>query len=254
MKPYSVLTFVFNNYDILRTPLRTSPNCEYIVITDNPKLKSNIWTVKMLPKHLLNASGFTKSFYVRYHPFEFVNTDVCIVLDGSIQINKPLDKLIHQFNRRKSELCLSINPTQINGYDEFPFWVKHRKYPLTQAHKSYAMMEAIGYNHSTKGCFEATFKICRKTPNVAQFHYIVYSILEYLGTANAVDRLDQPIINAVMNTLFTNINIMPVSRNLYQSSFLSWCQHNSHKAYTTPTPANQKFYLFNKVIKPYFIE
>ena len=97
MAKYSVLTFVFNDYDFIREPLELSNDCEYILVTDNKDIKSTKWNIKYLPKEYENASGFTKSFYVRYHPFEFVSTDVCIVLDGSNQIKKPLDKLVNDF-------------------------------------------------------------------------------------------------------------------------------------------------------------
>ena len=85
---YSVLTFCFGNYESIKDPLEIDSNAEYVLVTDKTDISSKIWKIKKLDSSFDNSSGFTKSFYVRYHPFEFVNTDTCIVIDGSILIKK----------------------------------------------------------------------------------------------------------------------------------------------------------------------
>lgn len=251
---YSVITFVFNNYDILRDPLDISFDCEYIAVTDNRDLKSDIWTIKYLPDWLSNANGITKSFYVRYHPFEFVTTNTCIVIDGSILIKRNLDKIINEFNARNSDICLSVNCTVNNSYNEFPYWIARRHYPSEQMHKSIALMELLNYPKWYKGCFEATFKICRRNKQTDILHNFIYSCLELLGDKYHVERLDQTILTALMNTKFNHLNVMPVSRDLYQSSYLQWCAHNSRKPYTNSIPNTSHLFMFNKPCNVYHIE
>ena len=48
---------VFNNYDLLREPEEVDENAEYICITDNPELKSNIWKIMYMP--LFNTDKLT---------------------------------------------------------------------------------------------------------------------------------------------------------------------------------------------------
>ena len=45
MKKYSILTFNFGNYEVFREPEAVDENCEYVYVTDNPNLKSNIWKI-----------------------------------------------------------------------------------------------------------------------------------------------------------------------------------------------------------------
>lgn len=46
---YSIITMVFNNYDLLREPEEVDENAEYICITDNPDLKSDVWKIIYMP-------------------------------------------------------------------------------------------------------------------------------------------------------------------------------------------------------------
>ena len=45
MKKYSILTFNFGNYEVFREPEAVDENCEYVYVTDNSNLKSNIWKI-----------------------------------------------------------------------------------------------------------------------------------------------------------------------------------------------------------------
>ena len=42
---YSVLCYIFNGYEQVREVQEKDPNAEYILVTDDPKLKSNTWKV-----------------------------------------------------------------------------------------------------------------------------------------------------------------------------------------------------------------
>lgn len=233
MKKYSVLTFVFGNYENIREPKTVDPNCEYVLVTDKEMPVNTKWTVKRIPSYLDAADGFTKSFYVRYHPFEFVTTDTCVVMDGSIQINKSLWPIVHDFMISNKDACFSINCTVQNSYDEFKYWMQHRNYPAKQARKSVLFMRALGYQPSYKGTIEATFKICRNTPITTALNTIVYSSLEKLGGSNLhVERLDQTILTAILCTKFKHMSVYPVSRQIYQSSYMTWCKHHSDSCYT----------------------
>ena len=42
---YSVLCYIFNGYEQVREVQEKDPNAEYILVTDDPKLKSKTWKV-----------------------------------------------------------------------------------------------------------------------------------------------------------------------------------------------------------------
>ena len=66
-KKYSILTYIFGNYEFVREPLEIDEDCEYILVTDNISLKSKTWKIIYLQDVKLTNS-FDKSLYVRYHP------------------------------------------------------------------------------------------------------------------------------------------------------------------------------------------
>lgn len=89
-KNITVLTSIFGNYDMLREPLIIYPNVDYICITDNSNLKSNNWNIIVNPINIDSTwSARKKTYYVRYHPFEFCkfDSDYCFWVDASIQLN-----------------------------------------------------------------------------------------------------------------------------------------------------------------------
>ena len=231
IKKYSILTFIFDDYENIREPLEVSPNCEYILVTDNHNLSSKVWTIKYLPDVYKTASGFTKSFYVRYHPFEFVSTNVCIVLDGSIQIKKSLDKIINDFLKSNADICLSVHWNIKNPFEEYVYWTKHRNYSETQYLKNKAMLKALGFSPTYKGCFETNFKICKNDATTKSLHEFTYSLLEKLGSPKNVDRLDQSIFSGVMATQFTNLNVFLVTHQIIQNEYMMFCHHKSNEPY-----------------------
>ena len=88
-KKYTVLTAIFGDYDKLHDPDIIQPNTDYICITDNLNIKTNVFKLILAPKSIDEKwSGRKKTYYVRYHPFEFCNSDYCIWMDASIKINK----------------------------------------------------------------------------------------------------------------------------------------------------------------------
>lgn len=94
---YSVLTFIFNEYEIVREIQHLDDNAEYILVTDNPNLRSSTRTI-VLDEKLFDLSTFDKCYYVRFHPFEYVHTDICLRIDGSILIKDRLTPIIERFN------------------------------------------------------------------------------------------------------------------------------------------------------------
>ena len=84
---YSVLTCLFNRYEInIREPEEYDPDVEYVMVTDDPELLklNTMWKIVLIDSLFETYGGYAKSFYVKYHPFEFVSSDVVLWIDGSI--------------------------------------------------------------------------------------------------------------------------------------------------------------------------
>lgn len=253
MAKYSVLTFVFNDYDFIREPLEVSPDCEYVLVTDNRNITSSKWTIKYLPSNFNNASGFTKSFYVRYHPFKFVSTNVCIVLDGSNQIKKSLDKIVNDFLKSNKDICLSVHWCQLSPYDEYSYWLNYRNYDRAQYIKNAAMLKAIGLTPSFKGCFEAGFFIWKKTNLSYSIQEFIYNCIKKISPDDKhLDRLDQSILSAVINCVFPEVSIFPVTHQIQQSEYIQFYKHHTWEPFICKINMNN-LWLRNKKVEVYVL-
>ena len=88
-KKITVITAIFNNFDLLREPKVINNDVEYICITDNPNLHSNNWKIIVNPDSIKKDwSPRKKTYYVRYHLFEFTDSSYCFWIDASIELNK----------------------------------------------------------------------------------------------------------------------------------------------------------------------
>lgn len=254
MKKYSILTFNFNNYEILREPAEVDDDCEYVLVTDDKSISSKTWDIKYLSDEFNNADGFTKSFYVRYHPFEFVNTDVCICIDGSVNINKSLNKLYNDFVSSNADMSLMVHYCACTPYNEFPYWINCRNYDQNQAAKSMAFLREIGLNQNYKGYFETGFKICKNNTICNALHDFTYERLCKVGKdKNHIERVDQAIFSAIVNTQFTNkIKVFPVTRQIIQNNYLTYCFHGTNKPLIVQIDYDN-LWMFNNKIKVYVL-
>jgi hypothetical protein len=88
-KKITVITAIFNNFDLLREPKVINSDVEYICITDNPNLHSNTWKIIVNPDSIKKDwSPRKKTYYIRYHLFEFADSEYCFWIDASIELNK----------------------------------------------------------------------------------------------------------------------------------------------------------------------
>lgn len=123
---YSVITALFDNYEILREVQNPRDDVEYIVVTDNPELKSSTWKVKLIDSFFDGMSGYAKSFYIKYHPFEFINSDVFLWVDGSIQIKDDFtDEIMVPFINSNYEILELVNTVWNIGEYELTRWYEN---------------------------------------------------------------------------------------------------------------------------------
>ena len=106
---YSVITYVFNGYEKPREVINPDPDVEYIMVTDDESTKLNTW--KVVVDHSLDGlSGFDKCYYVRYNCFKYCHTDICIRIDGSIEIKGSLDRLVDEFVKGDYDAAFMVHP------------------------------------------------------------------------------------------------------------------------------------------------
>src|SRR5262245_7521387 len=93
-KRKAVYTFIFGDYDDLRSPTVRTPSWDYICFTDDPTLHSDVWDVRLSPRtqsdrQLENKKYATKHkiLFHRYLP----GYDLSLSIDANLQLNCNLD-------------------------------------------------------------------------------------------------------------------------------------------------------------------
>ena len=229
---YSVLTYNINGYEILHEIPQEAINdeIEYIYVTDDKSITSSTWNVVYVD---LSGSTFDKTYQIRFNPFQYCNTDICMRIDGSMAIAKDVMPLFKAFEDGGYDCSMMIHPTRNTMYDEYLAWVQQRNYPAEQANKCLSFMASNGYDvMNYKGLFQYNFCIQRNNEINNRLNSETYNVLRQLATApDTCERLDQTIGSFVINTHYPDLKIMPVGQYIafsYAGGYFNWCQHNTN--------------------------
>lgn len=229
---YTVMTYIFGGYEFPHEVMEKDPDAEYLLITDDPNLKSATWDVICDPS-LAGRNPIESNYDVRLHPFRYAHTDVVVRIDGSIELKKSLAPLLKAFNEGGYDRCLMIHPARNNFEQELECWITQRHYPQEVADRTLRMMKAWGYDLDYQGMFQGCFEIVRNTEKNRDINRLTYQLMKYTGGEEVIDRLDQHIFSFVVNTLHQDLKVLPVSENLVtHSQFAQWYFHNSMRPIT----------------------
>lgn len=241
---YSVLTYIFNGYEKVHEVLVKDPGAEYVLVTDDPTLKSETWEV-VYDHRLKGMTPFEKCYEVRYHPFRYVKNYIVVRLDGAIEIRESLMPLLSEFERGQYDRCLMIHPQRNTMPDEYAAWVELRGYPEEQAKRCLELMKHLGYDMTYKGLFQACFEIVRDNRCNRLINDITFDLLRYAAADGHMERVNQTWLSFVINHLFDkSIKILPVSERVMYGHPMQWYRH------TSDTPEREKEivepWMFNK--------
>lgn len=240
---YSVLTFIFGDYEKLHeVGGEMEKDVEYVCVTDNPELKSDTWKI-VIDKDLNGKGVFDKCFSVRYNPFKYCNSDICVRIDGSIGILKPITPLVDAFIESGCDACFLLHPYRDNLFEEYKVWGKYRNYPIKQIEKQILSLARIGYDSKKNGLIQLNFAINKRGKICDDINRITYAMLKYLGDENDLDRLDQTVITAILDRYFPDLKIFFVGEDITHSEYMQNFQHNSD---------NKMPYAESSILEPFF--
>ena len=249
-KRYTVLTFNFGGYEVLREVQHKSPNAEYIYVTDDRSITSQTWDVRYV-ENPYPDDVFFACWQVRYNPFEFANTDVVIRIDGSLQVIDKIDEIIDYFNEGNFDLCFETHPKRYTIREEYEIWCNARGYSRVQAEKVMSYMADKGYDiDNYRGLYQTGLMIQRRNSVNLELNATTLDLIrQFAPEGKQVDRLDQTIGSFIINSQFSKrLKVMVVDERIFHSKFFRLFLHgtceevNFYGKYTRP-------YLFNQPVK-----
>lgn len=179
IKNKSVLTYSFGkNTDSLRDPLVVDSDTEYICVTDNRELKSNVWhfVYQDFPNVKYNRD---KVVLVKFNPFRFINTESVCVIDSTLEIKKSLKGLFELLN--ESDLIFKKHPLRNSLGEELPMWFT-RGLTNESFHKFLSLAFFDRKDLYSVFEFEGCLFLLNKTPDSVSLMAKVISYSEYLGS------------------------------------------------------------------------
>ena len=236
---YTVLSYNMNSYELIHPILFPSPNAEYIMVTDDPNLKDESGTWKVVCDHSLTGSPFDKTLQVRYNPWKYCDTDIVLKVDGSVGINANLDPIIDKFVEGGYDMSLMYHPGRDTMVQEYTVWVQFRGMKPEQANKVLSFMYGMeGYDvEHYRGMCQLCFQIQKKNDLNTTLNMMTYWLLKYLGDGD-VERCDQAVFSFIMQKYFPNAKIMWVDNTIYDGRYMTWYAHNSNTPLIIP-PSTQ---------------
>ena len=225
-KRYSVLTYIVGNADPVHEIGEKDPDAEYLLVTDNPAVKSDTWEV-VLDDTLQGPSAFDKCYSIRFDCFRYCHTDICLRVDSSVQIYRSTRWLIDEFEKGMYHMALMPHPVRNDIRDEYAAWIETRNYPREQAERCMASMTSRGYDFSYRGLFQGGFAIMRRNERTRELNREVFDWLKELGTDGKIERLDQTVFSCVVNMKYSDLKILPISEQLFHSEMMTICFHGT---------------------------
>lgn len=220
-KRYSVLTYIFDKGDVLRE-VTEDDNVEYICVTDNPDLKSDTWKI-IIDDDLVGTNPLLASFYVRYHPFKYCTGDICIRIDGSIQIKESLLPIFDEFDAGGNDICIMTNSRAKSIQEELFYWTGI--YYADIKKKQVELYKELEIDINKEGCIQSPISITRNNDICNECDALSWKIIESLSTDKYIMRPSQ-VAMTVAIAYTKGLKIMFVDESLIQSNFLQWCNHN----------------------------
>jgi hypothetical protein len=248
MKPrYTVLSFNFNGYDKVREPFSVDPEAEYVFVTDRP-VKTTLWKVIVDPR-LTNRNPVYSSYYVRWHPFEYATTDTVMVVDASVQIKDSLADIYAEFAESGADFAPMCS-VFTNDERKLKFWVDTtQRLDSDSGDRLRHFIEKMG-QAEWKGSLGMSYVLFRDTAVSGRYRRHVWRYLLALGTGGVPNRLDEVVAHKLMYAYRDTMALFPLSVQVIQSSYMTYCAHNSDMPVTKYKDFEQCFYLCNCPISP----
>ncbi|MFC6733727.1 glycosyltransferase domain-containing protein [Haladaptatus sp. GCM10025893] len=101
-KKIVVYTAIFEDYDYLHDPKVPNENIDYLCFTDNPSLKSDIWSFVLYEDNAHSPNLKNRKVKILPHKFDILQRyNYSVYIDGNIQITKDISELVDRYSCTK---------------------------------------------------------------------------------------------------------------------------------------------------------
>jgi len=231
MPKYSILTCIFAGYEMVREVPDPNPEIEYLLITDNPDLKSETWNIVYYPKLLDYPEGPDRWAYVRYHPFEFTNTDICLYIDGSVQIKSDPIDMLEQFANSNWEYGTLQNTIVNDIRTEVNRWAYYGYYGFSSENANRVIRFLDDADYKSEGLVQSTMIIYKNTRLAHAINDHTWTTMFLWGSNYQVDRINQTALTyALYKMAYQNPRFILMHPRFLWCKWFDYCYHNTRES------------------------
>lgn len=228
MPKYSILSCIFSGYEMVREVLDPNPDIEYIMVTDNPDLRSETWRILYYPQLLDYPEGQDRWAYVRYHPFEFVNTNICLYIDGSIQIKKDPIDVLRKFENENWEYGTLQNTIVNDIRTEVNRWAYYGYYGFSKEDAERVVQYLDDADYHSEGLLQSTMIIYKNTKFTRAINSHTWTVMFLWGKNGQVDRINQTALTyAVYKMAYQDHRFILMHNRFLFCKWFEYYYHNS---------------------------
>lgn len=216
---YAVITYIFgNNTEYLKEPIIIDSDIEYICVTDQTNLKSNVWKIIYDPMQSVKSNR-DKVVYVKFNPFKYSKAEKICVIDGTLEIKNSLIPLFEQV--KDNDILVKKHPERNNLFVEIQEWIKTRGMPKNALDKFQTMAKNFNIDLHKDYLLEGCIIVYNKTQKTINLCEDEISYLNFLGENENMFYSNQCVL-----TFLTEINDIKFSY-LNQKDYFRRYLHNS---------------------------
>jgi hypothetical protein len=224
-KRYSVVTFLFGDYDTLKDPLIVDDAAEYICITDRTDLTSNVWKFENIVEYDISKyNDWQKTMIARYTALNHISTNYCIIIDASIEIKKELGKFINM--NLNSDVGFIVHPFRDSYLNEFDEWINKRSLDKIQKDEFIDYCNKHNFDYiNGKSFIMSTVMFMKKNDRVLKF--VNHVLKELMNNYDFSIRIDQLYLSVIFFKYYYNLTREYFSYQILNSDYFAYYYHNS---------------------------
>lgn len=124
----AIYTCITGGYDSLLEPKYITDDFDYICFTDNNKLTSDVWQIRLLPKETEGLSQVKKQRYVKINAHKVLNEyDLSIWVDGNVEIKSNLNDFVNNTLTDDCSVYVPKHPSRNCIYAEAKVCISMKK-------------------------------------------------------------------------------------------------------------------------------
>lgn len=175
---YAVFTYLFGkNKEIFRDPEIIDEDTEYICVTDQPDLKSNVWKIINVSLNEIKSLR-DKTALTKFDPFLYTKADRIVIQDMTLKSICSLKELFAGLD--DNDICLKKHPARKCLAEELPHW-KARGVSVSQIAKFFKMAEHNKIELTEVPLFECCVMCVKNDANTQEIFSNLLALMKLLG-------------------------------------------------------------------------